>query len=75
MSYNNLANVIDIELSPDTKEIVSRVYKKNKNLYILLNEPKNTIIVTIKPDYTSFRKEIGKLLKEKKCKIKTLQGF
>lgn len=66
MSDNNLTNVIDIKLSPDIEKIISRVYKKNKNLNILLYEPKCTVIATIKQDYTAFRKELGKLLKEKK---------
>jgi hypothetical protein len=66
MSDHNLANVIDLVLDLDLKEIVLRIYKQDKNLYISLNDLKNIITATNKSEYTTFRKEIGKLLKEKK---------
>ncbi len=57
---------IDITPYPDLADTVERIYKRGKNLYIELKKPRRaTIIATIKNDFTPFRKEIERLLKEK----------
>jgi replicative DNA helicase Mcm len=58
---------IDLNLYPDLADVVEKVYIDDKNLYIKLKKPKEDfIIATIKDDYTLFRKEIERLLKEKR---------
>src|SRR5215212_1546313 len=55
---------IDLELYPNVRDVVESAYKEGKNLYIELKKPTNAkIIATIKPDYSSFRKEIERRLK------------
>ncbi len=76
MTYSNSIDNINIGLYPNIIDIVDKCYISGKSLYIeLKKDKKDIIIVTIKTDYTSFRKEIEKLLKEKhveKEKIKDI---
>ena len=66
MSEIDNIDVISIEQYSEVKEIIEKCYIKNKNIYIELKKPsKDTVIVTIKHNYTEFRKEISRLLKEK----------
>ncbi len=64
---NNQSNIdiIDIKPYPEVREIVERCYVKNKHIYIELKKPKDIVIATIKGEYTTFRKEIERLLKQK----------
>ena len=66
MISSNSVEYIDIGLFPNLKDIVEKCFKNDKNLHIELKKPTIAkIIATIKPEYTSFRKEIERLLKEK----------
>jgi hypothetical protein len=66
LTNSNGVDIIDIESYPNLVDIVEKCYIVGKNLYIELKKPKkDKIIATIKSEYTVFRKEIGKLLKEK----------
>ena len=66
MSCKSYNEDIDLSLYPDIADTVEKVYINGKNLYIKLKKPKvSTVIVTIKTEYSLFRKEIERLLKEK----------
>lgn len=66
MVSSNPVEYIDIGVFPNLKDIVGTCFINGKNMHIELKKPSNTkIIATIKHEYTSFRKEIGRLLKEK----------
>ena len=57
---------IDIKSDPSIAEIIEKCYIAGRNLCIKLKKPKEAkVVATIKDDYTLFRKEIEKLLKEK----------
>jgi len=64
-------NIESIDITPylGLADTVDRIYISGKNLCIELKNPKkDTIIVTIRNDFTPFRKEIERLLKEKGVK-------
>lgn len=62
MNNSNFIENIDIGQHP----LVEKFYKSGKDLCIELKNPTNAkIIATIKSEYTPFRKEIERLLKEK----------
>ena len=60
---------LDLELYPELKGIVEKPFVRNKDFHIQLKKPVAKIIVTIKSDYTAFRKEIERLLREKGVEI------
>lgn len=65
ISRDNI-ETIDTSEYTELADTVEKIYKKRKNLYIELIKPKKEIIIaTIKSDFTAFRKEIERLLKEK----------
>ncbi len=63
---NGIREYIDLLPYPDVGDIVDRAYLDGINLHIELKKPYNTkIIATTRKEYTAFRKEIERLLKEK----------
>jgi hypothetical protein len=66
MTSNNSIENIEIGIYPDINDIIEKCYMIGNNFFLKLKKPKESkIIVTIKTDYTSFRNQIEKLLKEK----------
>ena len=66
MTNNGQIRNIDIGDFSNLAEVIGKCFINGNNLFIQLKKPKeDTIIVTIKQEYTAFRKEIDKLLKEK----------
>ncbi len=76
MSDVNTIDEIDVEQYHEVKEIIEKCYVKNKHIHLELKKPsKDTIIVTIKHNYTAFRKEIERLLKEKSVEDKDAKNI
>ena len=66
MTSKDPIETIDFETHPHLKDVVEKFYINGKNLHIQLKKPTNNkVIVTIKPEYTPFRNQIERLLKDK----------
>jgi phosphotransferase system HPr-like phosphotransfer protein len=76
---NGNCEYIDFSSYPNLKDVVEESFINGKNFHIRLKKPTNAkIIVTIKQEYSPFRKEIENRLKEKevdKQDIKNILGL
>ncbi len=76
MANDNSSENIDIEKYPDIMDIIEKCYIIGNNFFLKLKKPKESkIIVTIKTDYTSFRNQIEKLLREKGIKKEDIKNI
>ncbi len=64
MTGNKIVH-IDLVNFPHVNGIIRKAFIKDKNFHLALESPNTTVIATIRPNYSSFRMEIEKILKEK----------